>query len=77
MEITQNKCRLNTILHKNLQNCIKIRQNDYKSKKMSKTRQKFDFGMEPKVIIQHPHASRSLLCIRFVAIAFQSEAEVC
>ena len=23
-----------------------------------------------------PHASRSLLCIRFVAVAFQSEAEV-
>ena len=24
-----------------------------------------------------PHASRSLLCIRFVALAFQSVAEVC
>ena len=30
-------------------NCIERRQNDDKSKKMSKTLQKFDFGMEPKV----------------------------
>ena len=45
---------------------------------MSKTRQKFDFGMEPKVSILRyiPHASRSLLCIRFDAVAFQSEEEV-
>ena len=39
-----------------------------KSKKTSKTRQKFDFGMEPKI---------TTLCIRFVAVAFQSEEEVC
>ena len=63
MEITQNKYRL-------------IRLNDYKSKKMSKTCKKFDFGIEPKVTILQ-HASRSLLCIRFVAVAFQSEEEVC
>ena len=48
-----------------------------KSKKTSKTRQKFDFGMEPKITTLKffPHASRSLLCIRFVAVAFQSEEE--
>ena len=34
-------------------NFIKIRQNDYKSKKMSKMSKKFDFGMEPKVTILH------------------------
>ena len=34
--------------------CIKIRQNDYKSKKMLKMRQKFDFGIEPKVTSLHP-----------------------
>ena len=54
MEITQNKCRFNTLLHKIYRNCTKIRQNDYKSEKMSKTRQKFDFGMETKVTILHP-----------------------
>ena len=54
MEITQNKCRLNAILHKKIyRNCIKIRQNDFKYKKMSKTRQKIDFGMEPKVTMKH------------------------
>ena len=40
---------------------------------MSKTRQKFDLRMEQYFI---PHASRSLLCIRFVAVAFQSEEKV-
>ena len=38
-----------------------------KSKNSSKKRQKFDF---------FPHASRSLLCIRFVAVALWSEEEV-
>ena len=50
-----------------------------KSKKTSKTRQKFDFGMEPKITtVEHffPHASRSMLSIRFVAVAFRSEEEV-
>ena len=47
-----------------------------KSKKTSKTRQKFDFGMEQKEQHFIPHASRSLSCIRFVAVAFQSEKEV-
>ena len=32
-----------------------------KSEKKSKTRQKFDFGMEPKQQHFFPHASRSLL----------------
>ena len=39
-------------------------------------RQKFDFGMEPKWQHFFPHASRSLLCIRFVAVAVRSEEEV-
>ena len=47
-----------------------------KSKKTSKTRQKFDFRMEPKIKHFFPHVSRSLLCIRFVAVAFRSEEEV-
>ena len=40
-------------------------------------RQNFDSGMEPK-IVQHfsLHASKSLLCIRLVAVAFQSQKEV-
>ena len=44
------------------------------SKKTSKTRQKFDFGMKPKITTLN--ASRSLLCILFVAVAFRSEEEV-
>ena len=40
-------------------------------------RQKFDFGMEPKEQYYIQHASRSFLCIRFVAVAFQSEEEDC
>ena len=44
-----------------------------KSKKTSKTRQKFDFGMEPKLQHVIQHASTSLLCIMFVAVAFRSE----
>ena len=47
-----------------------------KSKKTSKTRQKFDFGMELKKQHFLPHASRSLLSIWFVAVAFWSKAEV-
>ena len=47
-----------------------------KSKKKSKTRQKFDFGMEPKITTLLLDASRSLLCIRFVLVAFRSEEEV-
>ena len=39
---------------------------------MSKTRQKFDFGMEPKVTILHP----TCFYIRFIAVAFQSKTEV-
>ena len=46
------------------------------SKKTSKTRQNFDFGMEPKEQHFILHASRSLLCIRFVVVAFQSKEEV-
>ena len=46
-----------------------------KSKKTSKTRQKTSEGNQK---LQHfiPHASKSLLCIRFVAVAFRSEEEV-
>ena len=47
-----------------------------KFKKTSKTRQKFDFRMEPKTKHLFPHAFRSLLCIWFVAVAFGSEEEV-
>ena len=39
-----------------------------KSKKTSKTRQKFDFGMEPKV--------NNTSSLQFVAVAFRSEEEV-
>ena len=42
-----------------------------KSKKTSKTCQKFDFGMEPKIQHFFQHASRSLLSIWFVAVAFR------
>ena len=42
-----------------------------RSKKTSKTHQKFDFRIEPLF----PHDSRSLLCIRFVSVAFCSEEE--
>ena len=43
---------------------------------MSKTCRKFDFGMEQKKQ-QHfiIHSSISLLCIRFVAVAFRAEEE--
>ena len=44
-----------------------------KSKKTSKTRQKFDFGMKPKITTLLPHVFRSLLCIRFFAVTFRSE----
>ena len=47
-----------------------------KSRKTSKTRQKFDFGMEPKITRFFPHASRSLLCNHFAVVAFPSEEEV-
>ena len=48
-----------------------------KSKKTSKTRQKFDFPMKQKITIYFfPNASRSLLCIQYVAVAFPSEEEV-
>ena len=47
-----------------------------KSKKTSKTRQKFDFLMKPKITILFPNASRSQLCIQYVAVAFRSEEEV-
>ena len=47
-----------------------------KSKKTSKTRQKFDFRMKQKIKTLLPSCFRSLLCIRFVAVAFQSEEEV-
>ena len=44
-----------------------------KSKKTSKTRQKFDFGLEPKITTLLPTC---LLSIWFVAVAFWSEEEV-
>ena len=56
-------------------NCIKIHKMT-KSRKTSKTRQKFDFRMKPKITTLLPTCFRSLLCIRFIAIAFQSEEEV-
>ena len=46
-----------------------------KSKKMSKTRQKFDFPMKPKKK-KKLLPQMLLLCIRFVAVAFWSEEEV-
>ena len=48
------------------------------SNKTSKTRQKFDFGMEPKTTTLLPtwYASRSLLCIRVVAVALLSAEDV-
>ena len=48
-----------------------------KSKKTSKTHKKFDFRMEPIITTLLPHASRPLLYIRLVAVAFRSEEEVC
>ena len=42
----------------------------------SKTRQKFDFPMKPKITILLPKCFRSLLCIQYVAVAFRSEKEV-
>ena len=57
---------------------IKIALNDTKmtkSKETSKTRQKFDFRMDPKQQHLFPHAFRSLLYIWFVAVAFGSEEE--
>ena len=47
-----------------------------KSKKTSKARQKFDFGMEPKITTLLPDAFSSLLFIWFIAVAFRSEEEV-
>ena len=48
-----------------------------KSKKTSKTRQKFDFPMKPKKKQYFfPNASRSLLCIQYVAVAFRSKEEI-
>ena len=45
-----------------------------KSKKTSKGHQKFDYGMEPKITtLLSIYAFRSLLCIRFVSVAFRSE----
>ena len=52
-----------------------MRQNDLVQKDV-KTRQKVDFGMEPKLTTLLPTCFRSLLCIRFVAVAFRSEEEV-
>ena len=46
-----------------------------KSKKTSKMCQTFDFRMEPKITML-PYAFRSLPCIGFVTVAFQSEEEV-
>ena len=68
MEFTQNKCKLNTFKNpiKIYRNC-KLKGKMTKSKMTSKTRQKFDFGMEPKITTLLPNASRSLLYIRFVA----------
>ena len=77
MEITQNKCRLNTLLHKKSMEIALKYGKMTKSKKTSKTRQKFDFAMEPKINnTSFPHSSRSLPCIWFVAVAFWSEEEV-
>ena len=47
-----------------------------KSKKTSKTRQKFTSEWNQKLQHLIPHASISLLCIRFVPVAFRSEEVV-
>ena len=47
-----------------------------KSKKMSKTRQKFDFRIQQKITTLLQNASRTLLYNWFVAVAFRSEEEV-
>ena len=47
-----------------------------KSEKTSKTRQKFDFRMKPKITTLLTTCFRSLLCNWFVAVAFRSEEEV-
>ena len=46
-----------------------------KSKKTSKPRQNFDFRMKQKITTLFPTCFRSLLCIRFVAVAFGSEED--
>ena len=53
IEITQNKCWLNTTAKKAIEIALKHAKMT-KSKKTSKTCQKFDFGMEPKIITLHP-----------------------
>ena len=72
-ENCQNKYRLNTLLHKTL---IKLKENKWKSDKMSKNCQKCDFEFEPKIKILLPNAYRSLLRIRFVDVAFRHEEEI-
>ena len=47
-----------------------------KSKKTSKTRQIFDFRLEPKITTLLSICFRSLPCIGFIAVAFQSEEDV-
>ena len=47
-----------------------------KSKKTSKTRQNLTSEWNQKLQHFFPHASRSLLCIWFVAVAFRSEEVV-
>ena len=55
---------------KSIENALKYTKMT-KSKKTSKTRQKFDFRMKPKNNNFFPNACRSLLCIQFVAVAFR------
>ena len=56
-------------------NCIKILQNDQVQKDVKK-RQNLTSKSNQKQQHFIPHASRSLLCIRFVAVAFRSEEKV-
>ena len=56
-----------------------VKQPIYLSKQKDvRTRQNFDFGKEQKIqhFFIHVHAFRSLLCIWFVAVAFQPEEGV-
>ena len=77
MEITQNKCRLILYRIKIHRNCIKIRQNDEVQKDV-KNASKIWLRNGTKNNNTSSHMLlRSLLSIRFVAVAFRSEEEVC
>ena len=71
MENAQNKCQLTTLPHKkNKAKWLSPKRRQKRVKNLtSEWNQKYQYYI--------PHASRSLLWIRFVAVAFQSEEKVC